>query len=167
MLPRSQVSKVLIYWAIPKAIILNITEKLLAVLFLLLSVLDYTLYRDITQRDDFVILLGPFTRDMIEQYLTGIPRQLSVTPKSSYRSALCNLNIETAMSNNTVIKRHEHGDSRQLTQHNYSPTYSVQQRLINALPIAFHKDSYGGLKLTIFQPAHVLWWHLWLDSLVI
>jgi len=93
---------------------------------------------------------------MTEQYLTGSPRQLSVTPKSPYRSALRNLNTETAISNNTVIKRHEHEDSRQLTQHNYSPPYSVQQRLINALPIAFHKDSYRGLKLTIFQVTHGL-----------
>jgi len=60
------------------------------------------------------------------------------------------------MSNNTEINRHEHEDSRQLTQHNYGPRYSVQQRLINALPIAFHKDSYGGLKLTIFPATQVL-----------
>jgi len=93
---------------------------------------------------------------MIEQYLRGSPRQLSVTPQSSYRSALRNLNTETAMSNNTVISRHEHDDSRQLTQYNYSPRYSVQQRLINALPIAFHKDSHDGLKLTIFPATHVL-----------
>jgi hypothetical protein len=130
--------------------------KLLAVLLLLLNVLDYTLYRDISHSDDFVILLSPFRKDMIEQYLTGSQRQLSVTPQSSYRSALPNLNTETAMLNNTVINRHEHEDSRQLTQHNYSPRYSVQQRLINALPIAFHKGSYCGLKLTIFPATRVL-----------
>ena len=131
---------------------MNITTTLLAVLFLLHNVLDYTLYRDISHRDNFVILLSPFRRDMTEQNLRGSPRQLSVTLQSSYRSALRNLNTKTAMSNNTVINRHEHEDSRQLTQHNYSPCYSVQQRLINAVAIAFHKDSYGGLKLWSSPP---------------